>query len=244
MADSEVILIDGRRVRVPADRPLLDSLAAAGSDRIAGAVAASYDGQVVDFVTPVPAGAVLTLVPADSPDGLRIVRHSTAHLMAAAVQALFPGAKFAIGPAIDDGFYYDMELPRALAPEDLPVIEAKMRELAAKRLPFDRREMDMQAALAWARDTQQAYKVEILEALRDFGTPSAKRQAPSADVEELAGEAAAGAGSASFYRTGEFIDLCRGPHVPDTSWLTAFRLTHLAGAYWRGDERRPMLQRI
>jgi len=251
MADSEVILIDGRQVRVPAGRPLLDSLAAAGSNGMAGAVAASCNGQVVDFVTPVPAGAVLTLVPADSPDGLRIVRHSTAHLMAAAVQALFPGAKFAIGPAIDDGFYYDMELPRALAPEDLPVIEAKMRELAAKRLPFDRREMDMEAALAWARDTQQAYKVEILEALRDYGTARATSPGgpgtgePGAEeVAELAGEAAAGAESASFYRTGEFTDLCRGPHVPDTSWLTAFRLTHLAGAYWRGDERRPMLQRI
>jgi threonyl-tRNA synthetase len=250
MADSEVILIDGRRLRVPADRPLLDSLAAAGSNGIAGAVAASCNGQVVDFMTPLPAGAVLTLVPADSPDGLRIVRHSTAHLMAAAVQALFPGAKFAIGPAIDDGFYYDMELPRALVPEDLPAIEAKMRELAAKRLPFDRREMDMEAALAWARDAQQAYKVEILEALRDHGSSRAEGPSrpgtpvPSAEMDELASEAAAGAESVSFYQTGEFTDLCRGPHVPDTSWLTAFRLTHLAGAYWRGDERRPMLQRI
>ncbi len=207
-------------------------------------VAAACDGVVVDFMTPVPAGAVLSLVPADSSEGLRVVRHSTAHLMAAAVQALFPGAKFAIGPAIEDGFYYDMELPRALVPEDLPVIEAKMRELAAKRLAFERRQMDMAAALAWARDSQQPYKVEILEALRDHGTPSAKRQAPSADIDELASEAAAGTESVSFYQTGEFTDLCRGPHVPDTSWLNAFRLTHLAGAYWRGDERRQMLQRI
>src|SRR5512137_752856 len=148
MADSEVVLVDGRRLRVPAGRPLLNGLSAAGSDGVTGAVAATWNGQVVDFMTPVPAGAVLTLVPADSPDGLRIVRHSTAHLMAAAVQALFPQAKFAIGPAIDDGFYYDMELPRALAPEDLQAIEAKMRELAGKRLAFDRREMDMDAALA------------------------------------------------------------------------------------------------
>src|SRR5512137_251322 len=237
MADSEVVLVDGRRLRVPAGRPLLESLAAAGSDGIAGAVAAACNGQVVDFMTPVPAGVVLTLVPAESPDGLRIVRHSTAHLMAAAVQALYPTAKFAICPAIDDGFYYDMELPRALAPEDLPAIEAKMRELAGKRLAFDRREMDMDAALAWARDTHQGYKSEILEALRDHGTSRA-------EVDELAGEAAPGTESVSVYRTGEFTDLCRGPHVPDTSWLRAFRLTNLAGAYWRGDERRPMLQRI
>jgi threonyl-tRNA synthetase len=187
---------------------------------------------------------VLTLVPADSLEGLRVVRHSAAHLMAAAVQALFPQAKFAIGPAIDDGFYYDMELPRALVPEDLRAIEAKMRELAAKRLSFDRRELGMEAALAWARDARQPYKVEILEALRDYGTSRAESREPSDEIQELAGEAAAGTESVTFYQTGEFTDLCRGPHVPDTSSLTAFRLTHLAGAYWRGDERRPMLQRI
>jgi threonyl-tRNA synthetase len=244
MADSEVILADGHHVPVPVGLPLLATPPALGSEGVGGAVAVARDGQILDFMTPVPANAVLTLVPADSAEGLRVVRHSTAHLMAAAVQALFPGAKFAIGPAIDDGFYYDMELPRALVPEDLPTIEAKMRELAAKRLGFDRREIAMDAALAWARDTQQVYKVEILEALRDHGAPSAKRQAPSADIEELAGEAAPGTASVTFYQTGEFTDLCRGPHVPDTSWLKAFRLTHLAGAYWRGDERRPMLQRI
>jgi threonyl-tRNA synthetase len=137
MADSQVVLLDGRRLGVPAGRPLLDSVEAAGEFR--GAVAAACNGRVVDFMTPVPADAVLTLVPADSLEGLRVVRHSAAHLMAAAVQALFPQAKFAIGPAIDDGFYYDMELPRALVPEDLRAIEAKMRELAAKRLSFDRR---------------------------------------------------------------------------------------------------------
>ena len=250
MSNSEVSLADGLRVPVPAGLPLLGSLPAVGATGIVGAVAAACNGQIVDFMTPVPANAVLTLVPADSPEGLRVVRHSTAHLMAAAVQALFPGAKFAIGPAIDDGFYYDMELPRPLVPEDLPVIETKMRELAGQRLPFDRREMDMTTALAWARDTQQAYKVEILEALRDHGDARAEgpgrpdTPVPSAEIQELAGEAAPGTETVSFYQTGEFTDLCRGPHVPDTSWLKAFRLTHLAGAYWRGDERRPMLQRI
>ncbi|MCX5736120.1 MAG: threonine--tRNA ligase [candidate division NC10 bacterium] len=193
-------------------------------------------------MTPVPEGATLTPVMADSPEGLRIVRHSAAHLMAAAVLTLFPEAKFAIGPAIEDGFYYDMELPRPLVPEDLPIIEAKMREMAGKRLSYDRREVGIEEALAWARQNGQPYKVEILEALRDHGTSRAGDQ--DADVAELAGEVEVGARTVTLYQTGGFVDLCRGPHAPDTSWLAAFRLTHLAGAYWRGDERRPMLQRI
>ena len=200
-------------------------------------------------MTPVPADATLTLVPADSPDGLRVLRHSAAHLMAAAVQSLFPEAKFAIGPAIEDGFYYDMELPRPLVPEDLPVIEAKMRELAGQRLAYDRRELSLDQALAWAREARQDYKVEILETIRDTGTSrpasrEAQGEKAQSNLAELEGEAASGTGAVSFYQTGTFLDLCRGPHVPDTSWLTAYRLTHLAGAYWRGDERRPMLQRI
>jgi threonyl-tRNA synthetase len=209
-------------------------------------VAAIRDGQLVDFMTPVAGDGDLRLVAADSPEGLQVLRHSTAHLMAAAVQALFPGAKFAIGPCVEDGFYYDMELPRALTPEDLPAIEAKMRELAGRRLAFDRREMSIDAALAWAKDAGQTFKVEILEALKGHGTARATSREPRAteDLGELAGEAEVGATSASFYQTGDFVDLCRGPHVADTSWLTAFRLTHIAGAYWRGDERRPMLQRI
>jgi threonyl-tRNA synthetase len=211
-------------------------------DGAKGAVAVAWNGQTVDFMTPVPAGATLAPVMADSPEGLRIVRHSAAHLMAAAVLTLFPEAKFAIGPAIEDGFYYDMELPRPLVPEDLPVIEAKMREMAGKRLAYDRREIGIEEALAWARQHGQPYKVEILEALRDHGTSRAEGQ--GADVAELAGEAEAGARTVTLYQTGSFVDLCRGPHAPDTSWLVAFRLTHLAGAYWRGDERRPMLQRI
>jgi threonyl-tRNA synthetase len=244
MANSEVVLADGRRIPVRAGVPLLGALPLSGSDGMAGAVAVAQNGEVMDFMTPVPPDAVLTLVAAESPEGLRVVRHSTAHLMAAAVQALFPGAKFAIGPAIEDGFYYDMELPRALVPDDLPAIEAKMRELAAKPLAFERRETDMTDALSWAHSSQQAYKIEILEALRDHGVANATRPGANEGIEELAGEATAGTESVSFYQTGEFTDLCRGPHVPDTSWLKAFRLTHLAGAYWRGDERRPMLQRI
>ena len=137
MSDSELILADGRQVSVPAGQPLLQHLASFGMDGATGAVAVAGNGQTVDFMTPVPAGATLAPVMADSPEGLRIVRHSAAHLMAAAVLTLFPEAKFAIGPAIEDGVYYDMELPRPLVPEDLPVIEAKMREMAGKRLSYD-----------------------------------------------------------------------------------------------------------
>jgi threonyl-tRNA synthetase len=261
MADAELQLTDGRRARVPAGQPILATLRSLGESAAHSAVAAAWNGQILDFMTPVPADASLTLIAPDSAEGLRVLRHSAAHLMAAAVQALFPEAKFAIGPAIEEGFYYDMELPRPLAPEDLPAIEAKMRELAAQRLPYERREMSLPDALAWARAHRQDYKVEILETIRQYGTsrpeyppeaggrePRAESGAPSAgrreDVEEMASEVAAGASTVSFYDTGAFVDLCRGPHVPDTSWLTAFRLTHIAGAYWRGDERRPMLQRI
>jgi threonyl-tRNA synthetase len=136
MADAEILLADGRRAHVPAGQPILATLQSLGESAVHSAVAAAWNGQILDFMTPVPGDASLTLVPPDSAEGLRVLRHSTAHLMAAAVQALFPEAKFAIGPAIEDGFYYDMELPRPLAPEDLPVIEAKMRELAAQRLPY------------------------------------------------------------------------------------------------------------
>ncbi len=252
MADAELLLADGRRTRVPVGQPILPTLQALGEPVLQSAVAAAWDGHTLDFMTPVPSPASLTLVPTDSAEGLRVLRHSTAHLMAAAVQVLFPEAKFAIGPAIDDGFYYDMELPRPLAPEDLPVIEAKMRELAAQRLPFQRREMSIPEALAWARGHRQDYKIEILETIRQFGTSRAQSREPGtghpqggvAEMEELAAEAEIGKTGVSTYQTGNFVDLCRGPHVPDTSWLTAFRLTHIAGAYWRGDERRPMLQRI
>ncbi len=257
MADAELLLADGRRARIPAGQPILAALDALGEAPVESSVAAAWNGQTLDFMTPVPADASLTLVPPDSAEGLRVLRHSAAHLMAAAVQGLFPEAKFAIGPAIEDGFYYDMELPRPLAPEDLPVIEASMRELAAQRLPYLRRELEMSEALAWAREHRQDYKIEILETIRQYGTaraehpggtrePRAESREPrvEGEVEELAGEVQVGTGTVSFYQTGTFTDLCRGPHVPDTSWLTAFRLTHIAGAYWRGDERRPMLQRI
>jgi len=241
MSDAELVLEDGRRQRIPAGQPILPALQSLG-ESARSAVAASWNGRVLDLMTPVPPDASLTLIPPGSAEGLRVLRHSAAHLMAAAVQALFPGAKFAIGPAIEDGFYYDMELPRALTPEDLPVIEAKMRELGAQGLPYVRCEMAMSDALAWARQNRQDYKVEILETIAQSREPQAASRKP--EDAALQGEVEAGASTVTFYQTGAFADLCRGPHVPDTSYLRAFRLTHIAGAYWRGDERRQMLQRL
>src|SRR3970282_1450667 len=119
MAGADLLWADGRRTRVPVGQPILPTLQALGEAVVQSAVAAAWDGHTLDLMTPVPSPASLTLVPTDSAEGLRVLRHSTAHLMAAAVQTLFPEAKFAIGPAIDDGFYYDMELPRPLGPEGL-----------------------------------------------------------------------------------------------------------------------------
>jgi len=147
---------------------------------------------------------------------LDVMRHSTSHVMAEAVQSIFPGAKFGIGPTIEDGFYYDFDLPRPLAPEDLPVIEAKMRQIIGQNLPFTREEMDKgQARQLFAN---QPYKLELIDEL------------PEEKV--------------TIYREGLFTDLCRGPHVASTGKLSAFKLLNIAGAYWRGDEHRPMLQRI
>ncbi len=237
MGQVEVILPDGRTQQFQADRALSDLLQQLGSDVEGQVVAARLDGKLVDLSTVLPPGAKVELVPMNSPEGLYILRHSTAHLMAAAVQQLYPEAQFAIGPPVEDGFYYDIDLPRPLPAEDLSTLEVKMRALQAERLPYVRMEMPVEEAQKLMEERGQRYKVEILETIRRHGTSR-----PDA-VEELKEEAEAGE-VVSLYQTGSFLDLCRGPHVPDTSFLQAFKLTHIAGAYWRGDERNPMLTRI
>ncbi|MEA3253823.1 MAG: threonine--tRNA ligase [Chloroflexota bacterium] len=149
-------------------------------------------------------------------ESLETMRHSAAHVMAEAVQYLFPEAKFAIGPAIENGFYYDFDLPRGLTPEDLPTIENKMREITNANLPFVREELSKETARELF--AAQPYKLELIDEISDA--------------------------TVSIYNQGSFIDLCRGPHVPSTGDIKAFKLTHVAGAYWRGDEKQPMLQRI
>ncbi|MCX5977338.1 MAG: threonine--tRNA ligase [Coprothermobacterota bacterium] len=161
----------------------------------------------------------ITWVTADTPAGLEVLRHSTSHLMAQAVLDLYPKAKLAIGPAIADGFYYDFDLPRPLSAEDLPRIEERMRQLAEENSPFERRELSREDALVWFADHNQDYKVELINNL---------------SLDELI----------SLYQNGSFVDLCRGPHAPSTGSLKHFKLLSVAGAYWRGDEHKAMLQRI
>ena len=161
------------------------------------------------------------LLDAGAHDRLDTMRHSASHIMAAAVLELFPGAKLGIGPAIRDGFYYDFDLPRALTPADLEAIEERMRAQVGANLPFERSELDREAALNQLENEGQDYKLEIV------------RELPEEEARVV-----------SFYRHGAFSDLCRGPHVAATGDLGPFKLLNSAGAYWRGDEKRPMLQRI
>ncbi|MGQ0804085.1 MAG: threonine--tRNA ligase [Actinomycetota bacterium] len=206
--------------------------ASIGKGLAKAAVAAKVDGEWADLGRPIDHDASVAIITADSDEGREVLRHSTAHVMAQAVTDLFPGAKYAIGPAIDDGFYYDFELPDGthFSEDDLDRIEKRMREIVQADQPFEREEVGRGAGLALFAD--QPYKVEIIE-----------RVEPDNTTEVGEGEVI------SVYRnprdgSDPFVDLCRGPHVPSTKRLGPFKLMKVAGAYWRGDERRPMLQRI
>jgi threonyl-tRNA synthetase len=181
-------------------------------------VAARINGDLVDLSRLLTQDCTIAPIRLDSPEGLEIMRHSAAHLMAEAVRDLFPGVKVAIGPAIESGFYYDFEVPEPFTPEDLQKIEARMAELTAQDQPFRRDEVNREQAVGYFRSQGETYKVELLEEI------------PEEKV--------------SLYQQGNFIDLCRGPHVPSTGYLQAVKLTATSGAYWRGDEHRAMLQRI
>ncbi len=172
-------------------------------------------------------GSAEELLDANAHDPLDPMRHSAAHIMAEAVLSLFPEAKLGIGPAIKDGFYYDFELPRPLNPEDLRAIEKRMKKSVRANHPFERREWDPDEGRAMLAAAGQSYKVEILDDLRTAA--------------EAAGEPVP---EVTTYTHGPFTDLCRGPHVESTGKLGPFKLLKSSGAYWRGDEKRPMLQRI
>ena len=182
-------------------------------------VACKCEGQLYDLVRQVPEGcAEIEPVYIDSPEGLEILRHSAAHIMAEAVKDLFPTAKVTIGPSIENGFYYDFDYERPFTPDDLEKIEARMQESVAKDHPFVREELSREEAKKLFLDMNETYKLEILDGLSED--------------------------KVTIYRHGNFVDLCRGPHIPSTGYLKAFKLTSVAGAYWRGDENKPMLQRI
>jgi threonyl-tRNA synthetase len=186
-----------------------------GLDRV---VAIRINGERRDVATLIDLQAEIEPVRIDSAEGLEILRHSTSHVMAMAVKELFPGVKVTIGPAIEDGFYYDFDYERPFKEEDLPRIEERMREIVKAHLPFSRKEMTQQDAVAFFEQESESYKVELIKDL--------------------------GADMVSLYTQGSFTDLCRGPHVPSTGYIKAFRLMKVAGAYWRGDEKRAMLSRI
>ncbi|MCD9186505.1 MAG: threonine--tRNA ligase [Pyrinomonadaceae bacterium] len=176
-------------------------------------------------------------------ENLERMRHSAAHLMAAAVSAIWSDAKFGVGPAIENGFYYDLDLPVSLTPKDLEKIEQKMRELKNKKLPYERVEVPVDEAIAEMERLGQTYKVELLALLKEKGSTAVAKETGDDDAVGVS-DSGDGEVSISLYRTGDFVDLCRGPHVNNTSEIGTFKLMSIAGAYWRGNEKNPQLQRI
>ena len=233
MAAVVVRLPDGSTKEVDEGTTALGVAESIGSRLAQAAVAATFDGTEVDLAAPVPDGTALTVITADSDAGRAVLRHSTAHVLAQAVLRLWPGAHYAIGPVIEDGFYYDFELPGGshFSDDDLGRIEATMREIMAEDQPFIRHEHTIDQGLSLFED--QPFKREIIEAVG----------AGHDEVDATAGEASTGHVS-TYWNSPSFIDLCLGPHVPSTSRLGHFALMRVAGAYWRGDEKRQQLQRI
>src|SRR5829696_4316493 len=233
MSQITISLPDGSARDYPAGTTAGEVATSIGKRLAKAAVAATANGVEIDLGRPLQDGDEVAIVPADTEAGRHVLRHSTAHVMAQAVIQLFPGAKFSIGPAIENGFYYDFELPdgRTFSDDDLAAIDAKMREIIAADQRFERAELSPAEAVQVFAD--QPYKVEIIERVSAAGHDDLDR-----------GEVDTG-GTVSVYRNSEeFVDLCKGPHVPSTGRLGHFRLQKVAGAYWRGNEKGPMLQRI
>lgn len=196
-------------------------LRARGGEGLKKAVAAKVDGKLADLSIPLKdSGTPLNVeaVPLDSKEGLDICRHSTAHIMAQAVKGLYKDVRLGIGPAIEDGFYYDFDVPEPFTPEDIEKIEKRMEEIIKGDFPFEREELGKEEALRLFKGLGETYKEELIPEI--------------------------GEGRVSVYRQSDFVDLCRGPHLPRTGMVRAFKLTGSAGAYWRGDEKRKMLQRV
>jgi threonyl-tRNA synthetase len=216
MDSVRVTLNDGKSVEIRRGSRIYDLASLLSVD--GGIIAAKVNGSPVDLSRPLDEDCSLEWVLTDSPEGLDVLRHSTAHLMAQAVQSLFPGTQVTIGPTIQDGFYYDFKRERPFTPEEIAKIEQRMEELARANLKVTREEMSKAEAIEMFRRMGEDYKVSIIEGITEDPV--------------------------SLYRQGDWIDLCRGPHVPSTGKLKAFKITGVAGAYWRGDEKNEMLQRI
>ncbi len=214
-----ITLPDGQRRSFDQPVTVAEVAAAIGPGLARAALAGRVDGRLVDTSYRLERDAAVAIVTDKDPDGLEVIRHSTAHLLAQAVKSLFPAAQVTIGPVIEDGFYYDFAFERPFTPEDIAAIEARMKELAQANLAVSRRVLPRDEAVALFRGLGEKYKAEIIA-----GIPAGE------DI--------------GLYGQGDWFDLCRGPHVPATGKLKAFKLTKVAGAYWRGDSRNEMLQRI
>ena len=215
----QITLPDGSLREFPGPVTVAEVAASIGAGLAKAALGGKVNGQLVDTSFSMTANAQLAIVTVKDPEGLELIRHSTAHLLAYAVKALFPEAQVTIGPVIENGFYYDFSFSRPFTPEDLVTIEKRMTELAAKDEPVLRRELPRDEAVAHFEAIGEHYKAEIIGSI-------------PADQ------------AVSLYREGDFEDLCRGPHVPNTGKLKHFKLMKVAGAYWRGDSKNEMLQRV
>ncbi|WP_304625942.1 threonine--tRNA ligase [uncultured Parasutterella sp.] len=215
----EVILPDGSKREFDAQVTVGDVAASIGAGLARAALAGKVNGKLVDLSTPITENSTVAIITDKDPEGLEIIRHSTSHLMAQAVKELFPDAQVTIGPVIENGFYYDFSMPHSLTLEDLPKIEKKMDEIVKRDLKIEREEMDRDEAVKFFKSIGESYKAEIIESI------------PSGET-------------ISLYRQGDYVDLCRGPHVPNTGRLKVHKLMKIAGAYWRGDSKNEMLQRI
>lgn len=216
---ASVTLPDGSKREYEGPVTVAQVAASIGAGLAKAALAGRVDGKLVALSHVIDGDAAVAIITARDPEGLEIIRHSTAHLMAQAVKELFPEAQVTIGPAIENGFYYDFSYTRAFTPEDLKAIEARMDELVKKNIPIVREEMPREEAIDFFKALGEHYKAEIISSI------------PAGEV-------------ISLYRQGDFVDLCRGPHVPSTGCLKVHHLMKVAGAYWRGDSKNEMLQRI
>ncbi|WP_282164320.1 threonine--tRNA ligase [Turicimonas muris] len=214
-----ITLPDGSKKEFEGPVTVKEVAASIGAGLAKAAIAGKVNGKLVDTSYPITEDATLSIVTDKDPEGLDIIRHSTSHLMAQAVKEIFPSSQVTVGPVIENGFYYDFSLPRPLTMEDLPVIEKKMDELVKKDLPIVREEMERDKAVEFFKSIGEDYKAEIIASI------------PTNEA-------------ISLYRQGDYVDLCRGPHVPSTGRLKVHKLMKIAGAYWRGDSNNEMLQRI
>jgi threonyl-tRNA synthetase len=217
-----VLLPDGSRLDLPEGATGHDAAAAIGPGLAKAAVAAKVNGEIRDLARPLADGDAIQIVTSKSGDDyLYVMRHSAAHVLAEAVTTVVPGAKFGFGPPIEDGFYYDFDLPRPLTEADFPAIEAELNRIVKSKAPFQRTVMSMADARAWFAERDQPYKVDQVDELERQGETEV-----------------------SIYRQREFVDLCRGPHLPDTGRIGPVKVLSVAGAYWRGSEKNPMLTRV